>query len=387
MKSPPPVAPLRLGTTNFLDTNFLLLPQETLPELAGAPESSRWVTETTRQEVVETVGELPARELLEGRFQTLCFNDLYGDDPGIRPVYYWYILSMYNPANVGSEDFYEDLFISNLIRGLNITDEDQKAHEQIRRRSSSSHTYDRLGRPKAEFLRHLEDLQSRTFKKARKAAQDRHPAYLRDIRTLSLILYNTLTSEKDAVFYTTDADPIPLVLKWLDLMCMRSTLSACILPGIGSAGMRTLTRWGTLVFYLGYEDFVRKRKQVFCSLVSDRWKEAGVRLTIRRWNQTGHRFEEDIWLTFTRDVAKAVSTMHGNLWCHFTKNDTLGNWLRFHYYWPPAHPQETRIRVEVTRKPLVNRMSIAVSPEAHGDKCKYRKEDASGEIASWSDFL
>ena len=87
------------------------------------------------------------------------------------------------------------------------------------------------------------------------------------------------------------------------------------------------------------------------------------------------------------DIAQALSTLHGNLCCHFTKNDTLGNWLRFHYYWPPAQPEETRIRVEATKKALLNRTSITVSPETHEDKCKYRKQDASGEIASWSEFV
>lgn len=65
----------------------------------------------------------------------------------------------------------------------------------------------------------------------------------------------------------------------------------------------------------------------------------------------------------------------------------LGNWLRYLYYWPPAQPEETRIRVEVTKKNLLNRTSIGVSPETHEYACNYPKADASGEIASWSEFV
>jgi hypothetical protein len=372
---------------HFFDTNFLVLPAATLPKLNHVPNSSRWITETTRQEIVEKLGEQSTREMLDGAFQTLRFNDLYRQNPGICPVYYWYILAMYNPANVGGEDFIEDFYTSMFIRGDNITDEVRKAYEQIRRRSSRGHVLDSTGQAKAKFLRYLEDLQARTSKKAKKAVQDRHPAYLRDIRTLSLILYNTLASKKNVVFYTTDGDPIPLLLKWLESMSMRLTLETEILPRIDSGEGRTLMRGGTLEFYLNYNNFIRRRTGVFNDFVYDEWKRAGVRFEIKRWNQHQQRFEGGMWLTFPDNIAQLVSNKHGNLSCHFTKNDMAGNWLRFLYYWPPAQPEETRIRVEVTKKNLLNRTSIGVSPEPHEDTCKYRTADASGEIASWSEFV
>lgn len=387
MNPPLSVRPLRPSSMHFFDTNFLLLPAATLPKLSSDPTSSRWITETTKQELIEKLGEQSAREVLDGTFQTLRFNDIYRENPGICPVYYWYILAIYNPANVGSEDFIEDVYNSKFIRGDNITDKDRKAYEKIRRRSSRGHLLDPIGKPKDVFFRYLEDLQARTSKKAKKAAQDRHPAYLRDIRTLSLILYNTLTSKEDVIFYTTDGDPIPLLLKWLESMTMRLALNAEIHPCIDPAGMRTLIRGGTLEFYLNYEDFIKRTQKIYADLVNDQWKETGVRFTIRRWNQIKLCFEEDVWLTFTDDIAENFSNMHGNLSCHFTKNDTLGNWLHFHYYWPPAQPQEKRIRVEVTKKALINRTPIVVSPQTHEDTCKYCKDDANGEIASWSAFV
>jgi len=372
---------------HFFDTNFLVLPAATLPTLSHAANSPRWITETTLQEVSEKLGEQSTRELLDGTFQTLRFNDLYRENPGICPVYYWYIVAMYNPANIGTEEFMEDAYTSMFIRGDKVTDENRKAYEQIRRRSSSGHVLDPTGKPKDEFLRYLEDMQARTSKKARKAVQDRHPAYLRDIRTLSLILYKTLTSKNDVVFYTTDADPIPLLLKWVDSMSMRLALEAAILPRIDSEGRRTLMGGGTLEFYLNYKDFRGYKNRLFNDLVEDGWKSAGARFKIQRWNQTQRAFEEGVWLTFTNEIAEVLSNLHGNLSCYFTKNDMLGNWLRYLYYWPPAQPGETRIRVEVTKKNLLNRNSIAVSPESHEYACNYRKADASGEIASWSEFV
>src|SRR5450830_1356275 len=73
MNPPLPVTPLRPGTMHFFDTNFLVLPAATLPKLNRVPNSSRWITETTRQEVIETLGEQSAREVLDGTFHTLRF--------------------------------------------------------------------------------------------------------------------------------------------------------------------------------------------------------------------------------------------------------------------------------------------------------------------------
>jgi len=65
---------LRHGTTHYFDTNFLVLPPEILPNLSDLPESTRWITETTEQEVIEKLGEQAAREKLDAKYQTLRFN-------------------------------------------------------------------------------------------------------------------------------------------------------------------------------------------------------------------------------------------------------------------------------------------------------------------------
>jgi hypothetical protein len=90
-------------------------------------------------------------------------------------------------------------------------------------------------------------------------------------------------------------------------------------------------------------------------------------------------------VAFPEDIAQLFSTFHGNHWCYFTKNDTLKNWVKFSFYWPPK-PHETTFLVEVRKKDKINRTSTTVSPEVHDGKCLYRKQDANGEIASWSDF-
>ena len=84
-----------------------------MPSLKNVPLQSRWVTETVRQEVSEKSGA-EALAMLDRSFRTLSFNDLYEHEPRACPVFYWYVLAMYNPATVGSWSFIDDQFESKL---------------------------------------------------------------------------------------------------------------------------------------------------------------------------------------------------------------------------------------------------------------------------------
>lgn len=236
-------------------------------------------------------------------------------------------------------------------------------------------------------MRHLEGLQAKTSKKAKASVQDRHPAYLRDIRTLCLILYSMLIRRQEVVFYTTDGDAVPLLFKWLDSMSMRLALCSEILPEVNSRGIQTRKLGKAFELLLSYEDFIRRRQGILRDLFSDQGKESGFRFIIRRWNQTKLCFEEDVWLTFTKEISDLLSSLHGNYCCPFAENKTHGNWLHFNYHWPPEQPEETQIRVQVTMKPIANKPSLVISSEFHGRVCKYPQDDASGEISAWSDFV
>ena len=95
-KRAPKARSSRSNVLYFFDTNFLCLPPENLPLIKHVPARSRWVTETVRQEVIDELGPMGGRRVLGRRFRTLTFNDLYRNDPGICPVFYWYVVAMVN---------------------------------------------------------------------------------------------------------------------------------------------------------------------------------------------------------------------------------------------------------------------------------------------------
>lgn len=385
----PNLRTLRSGTSYFFDTNFLLLPQSLLPKLKHGRIEPLWITETTRQELIDKLGLSSVKQITHGRYKILRFNDLYREDPGICPVYYYYVLSMYNPANIGSEDFGEQLYRSRVIRGEEIGEKERRQYEKMRRCSPVGHALDPSGKPKDAFFRHLEDLRRRVTNKAKRAFQDKHPAYMRDIKNLALILYYALSKRRNVTYYTTDGDPIPLFFTWLDSMSMWLTLNVSVLSGLGDEGRRSVMRGETREILLDYLDFVERRGKMFRRFVSNRWKEAGLRFAVRHWDQNERRFSKDIHVVFTDEMAEELSSAHGNLSCHFTKNDTYGNWLELHYhpYWRPSKPEETQVRVVVNKKSIINRSSRWVAPEEHDKNCSYREEDRTGEMSSWSAFV
>jgi len=75
--------------------------------------------------------------------------------------------------------------------------------------------------------------------------------------------------------------------------------------------------------------------------------------------------------------------MHGPMSCPQTANGELGNWLRLRY----DRPHEGTLVVRASRKPIVNWNSATIMPSEHDRACRYRRDDASGKIQDWSQFI
>lgn len=381
------ILPLRADSMCFLDANFVLLEPEKLPQANQIPNKTLWITETTSAEIKQKQAERGMPQILPKNIKILSFNDLYSLDPRICPVYYYYILSMYNPANIGSTNFLQDAYESLLISGQVPNREQQRAYEQWRRQSQNGHMCDSSGNLKDNLLKTLEKGETRFIKKAHKSILDGHPSLLRDIRTLSLVIYSALSSKRDTILFTTDCDHTHLFLKWWESMTMRLAFINLAARRLHKAERKKLYNYDIVKLIVNYSIFTNIRHELFIDGVLDTWKTSGVTITIRTWNQVQQTFEEDIWLTFPDDLAELLSNLHGNLWCYFTRNDNYFNWLRFKYNWPPSDNHSEDVLFEISMKHKINRTSSRVLLHEHDNRCKYRTDDMSGALATWSDFL
>ncbi len=168
---------------------------------------------------------------------------------------------------------------------------------------------------------------------------------------------------------------------------MWMTLNHFVLPKLGIIEKRSLMEGYTVDMVLSAAEFIGHRVKLFGGFLDDRRKEKACRFTIKHWDQNERKFHEDVYLWFEDVVANGLSNAHGPLSCYFTRNSEFGNWLHLHYHWPPADGDEGGLRVQVTQKRIVNRASTFVAPDEHARLCRYRLDDASGDMSAWSQFV
>lgn len=347
-------------------------------------EGQRWITETTHTELADKVHVTHLHEV-NARYKTLYFNDLYRQSPAICPTYYWFILNAYNPANVGVREFLEEYFHSRALKGMPLSGAEQATYEVLRRSDPRGIDVDPLGKPKTDEYRQLEKLEANLKRKAKQSVRNEHPTLLNDIRSFSLAMYYMLTTRQDMVFYTGDGDIQPLMLKWLDSVAMRMVLLREVAERLNERIKDDLYKKKVFEFKLDYATVMTKRQLAFIKLIETPINEPAVRFTMRRWNWRTAQFEGDYWLTFSEKEAQQISSMHGNFWCKYSQNDEFLNWVRIVYELTVGDVSK-EIVVRVTSKALViwNELGHTV---LHQCQCRYRRDDASGGISKWSDFI
>jgi hypothetical protein len=373
---------LRPEVLHFFDTNYLIRPESDLPSLKNVPLKSRWITETVRQEAMERLSGT-AMDAIDRSFRTLTFSDLYEEDHRVCPVFYWFVLSMYNPATVGSASFLNDWFDSRLIKKA-VTQEDREIYQKLRRQSGGRAA---MKTGTATASNRLDHMATRLHKKARRSLQDKHPSYIRDIKSLSLALYHSLSSRQNAVYHTTDGDPAILLLKWLDSMTMWITLGKNVLSRLAAIDRQTIMGGGRVNMVLDFAEFAREKSKVLHSMLSDRRKTNACRFTIKHWNQLERRLDEDVYLVFEEEIAGWLANLHGPLSCGGTANAEVGNWLGLRYHWPPDGAHLGKLRVQAYRKSVVRSQPMAITASEHDRRCRYRQDDFNGRIQEWSQFI
>jgi hypothetical protein len=290
---------------------------------------------------------------------------------------------MYNPATVGSASFFDDWFDSRLIKGT-LTEEDRKVYERMRRQSAGRATRDESVEPASDCL---DRMAARLRKKARRSLQDKHPAYMRDIKSLSLALYRSLSSRQNTVYHTADGDPAILLLKWLDSMTMWIAIGQGVFSRLAAIDWGIIRRGGKVNVVLDFAEFAREKSKIFRGFLTDRRKTEACRFTIKHWNQAERKLDEDVYLVFEDEVAGWLANLHGPMSCGGTANADLGNWFKFRYHWPPDEAHLGRLRVEVIRKSIIKREPMSITASAHDRRCRYRQDDFNGMIQEWSQFI
>lgn len=380
------VRPLRSEVLHFFDANLFILPPALLPALKHVPQARRWVTETVRNEVIEHLGAENAEASLRG-YKTLMFDDLYRENARVCPVFYYSVMGMLLPANVGAEDFAENEILARIAKGT-VSDTMMETYRVLRRRSSTTHTNDPDGNPKTDLHKRLDRIATTSKRKFLRALRDGHQSAARDAKTMALMLYQAASTRQNLIFYTADADSIHLLLKWVDSITMRVALESMALRPLRKTERAHAQRGGWVDFSIDAAEFFKVRQRLHFDFLRDAMMlETGCRFTIKQWLPSERRFAEDIYVVFSEETADALTDMHGSKCCPTTINDNYGNWARIRYHWPPAPGYEGRLRVEVRAKEILNHAVVVISPEEHNRICSYQIDDAHERLGNWNDFV
>jgi len=271
-------------TTVFCDTNVFL---ENIPVDKNilSTADKKFITETTWKELKEKLAnEKKRRYEIKQDFSTLHFGDLYFENPQICPLYYYYISAMYNPANICDGNFFEEMCNHKIIKGIPLTSHEESELKKIHKKAPQGQEHFPDGTVKPAEYKFLEMACAKTAKKARKSFHDKHPAFMNDIKSLSLILYYSLYKKHNILYFTADKDPCSLLLLWVQSMCNRHAIIRLLLPKISDFERVQLMRNAELYYYIDIQEYFDIYEKMQRDIVTLNNKDSGFRFSIYYWN-------------------------------------------------------------------------------------------------------
>ena len=120
---------------------------------------------------------------------------------------------------------------------------------------------------------------------------------------------------------------------------------------------------------------------------ADRWKEKSFIFKIKVWLKNEKKYEE-VLLTINEETRALFLNATGLYNCPYAKNNEYGNWLRIQYWWPPQKNEDMdKMKVVVSKKPLITYKDIDVSREIHDTSCLYVQKDNENDISFFTSFI
>lgn len=375
----------------FFDTNFIISKEEKLDKRYGKLflwSRNFYVTETINSEINEKLNtkNTSFRKVKDSKFEVLSFDDLQ-NKRSICPTYYNFMGAMYNPADIASPDFLLQLIFSKILRGKKLTEEETEIHIDMMTRliNNAESETDPLGKKKDELLQIMDEAHIRSIKKRKDGLKGKNVNHTNDIRNLALIFTYALMYEKNVTFITADSDAIAYFFDWFSTLVQQSIFNAQCLVELDKndkEGMKkVLAHNGEPLFFDGTE-MIKFLQGSFGKYINNHMKYFSPRLTIKYWDIKRQNYIK-VDVNVDKVMRQVFLSSHGSLNCPTAKNDTMGSFIAYRYWWPPLEGQTLKILPRV--KPIY-RVSQSIPAYIHDDICRYRRMDLSNNFVGFSSF-
>lgn len=369
-------------SAHFLDSNFLIKKNDARVRIFG--KKKFFVTEYVFDEITKKESEW--QEFLKpNHLQVINFDDVRRTFPATCPVYFNFVKSMYNPANICSSDFIINKNFALKEKGK--LSEDGKNLNQIlisRFYNGNANKFNKFGKEKNDWENYLNSSFLNRIKK-RHSKKNKKERFFNDYRNLSLILIYTLLHRRNTYYYTSDIDIFCDLFSWFDSMAHQITLKRMLLDAMKETGGKgDILKRKKLVYYLGYNQFKKECEGMLASFLLDDRKKHRFNLYIRYWDPKKEKFFNEIRFSFDEAIRYLLLNNQGLMLCPFAANNADGNFFRYLYFWPPntVHDLDT-IKVSVQAKRFIHASNSSPPKEVHDLHCRYKRVENNND----SDFL
>ncbi|MES2985869.1 MAG: hypothetical protein V4686_01945 [Patescibacteria group bacterium] len=386
--------PVRYKNTLFLDTNFVIgtktQPSDGRYRKLFTYRRKKIVSEFIKNEIDEKLLNDRHYLLTKEKFETLSFNDLYVEREGICPVYHNFISVMHNPANISSEDFLIQSYFSKIIKGEKTTTEEDAIYKRCMQRlaGNCNQKNNILGNLKTDFEKVMDEAHLKSMKKRKQSLSGKNKNYANDLRNLSIIFLYSLMHKENVTFVTSDSDAVEYFFDWTSSITQQwvfNTRCLLILAENNSEKMNKLFKRNLKAIHFEPKEFIRYLNGSLQRTYSNKTKFFSPRLTIKYWDTKREKYF-DFSINIDYGFRELILNCHGALNCPTAKNDTMGNFIGYHYWWPPEEDNHQKsLKILPLLKPLY-RSSENFSPEEHDRICRYRLDDKSNNLNNFSWF-
>jgi hypothetical protein len=384
---------IRYKTIYFLDTNFVIQKKDEEKDKRYKKmffvTKNFYITEWIKNEIEEKLSDKRYKKANKYNLKSISFNDLYNLAP-ICPIYHNFLSTMNNPADITSPQFSLQLIFSKIIKNIGLTEEEEKLYknemDEIKEKAKSKIEID--GNPKTEWDEVMDEAILKSIKKRENGLTGKNKNYANDIRNLALIFTYSVIYKKNITFLTSDSDAIAYFFDWSSSIVQQMVFNMKCLEELNKnerEGMKKVFKGEQEAIFFEPSDFIKFQQGTLTKFYTDHKKYFSPRLSIKYWNQKREKYFE-IGINMDDSYRLILKYLHGTLNCPTAKNDLMGSFLAYRYWWLPLPEDMNKLKIVPELKPEIYKESKYIPANIHDKRCLYRKNDLSNNFSAFSTF-
>jgi hypothetical protein len=348
-----------------------------------------YVTEPIQKEIEEKLLDKRFKKVNNHKLKSVSFDDLYSVAP-ICPVYHNFISTMNNPADFTSPEFMLQLIFSRILKKKQLTEEETKIHmsEMNRHIGMANSNINEGGEVKSEWEEVIGEAHKRSLLKRKDGLKGKNKNYANDIRNLALIFTYSLINKRNVTFLTSDSDSVAYFFDWSASVIQQVVFNTKCLEELDKndrEGMKLLLQKKKDAIFFNASEIRKFQQGTLQKFYSNNKKYFSPRLSIKYWDKKRKKFFE-IGINIDNSTRLLFMYLHGPLNCPTAKNDIMGSFIGYRYWWPPSSKWNTKIlKILPKLKPIYRKSEYMLIP-IHNLACRYRRNDLSDNFSEFSTF-